>query len=280
MVDVSAAFPNTSRDEVKETLTIADPGVAKWVDRWLDNHQIARELDGTSGPLCSAGSGLQHGSPLSPVLFGLTCGRILKELPDGCIYVDDCAWSIPFDSLSDKHELASKVQRLLTKIQAVFHRHGMELDEKKTELVVIYKANPKRKQWEMDANRWSMRSHDKTIQFNKGNTRWLGYDLDRSLNWHAHVDTCVQRALWKQQQVRRFMSGHGINRKLARTVSWSTSMATATYGLDVIYEGQQWIVDQIQKVAVRIAKDVAGLKPTTAGCDAIRSADIHRHGLC
>jgi hypothetical protein len=70
------------------------------------------------------------------------------------------------------------------------------------------------------------------------------------------------------------MAGHGINRKLARTVSWSTSMATATYGLDVIYEGQQWIVDQIQKVAVRIAKDVAGLKATTVGCDAIRSADI------
>jgi hypothetical protein len=70
------------------------------------------------------------------------------------------------------------------------------------------------------------------------------------------------------------MAAHGINRKLARTVSWSTSMATATYGLDVIYEGQQWIVDQIQKVAVRIAKDVAGLRATTAGCDAILSADI------
>jgi ribonuclease HI len=70
------------------------------------------------------------------------------------------------------------------------------------------------------------------------------------------------------------MAGHGINRKLARTVSWSTSMATGTYGLDVIYEGQQWIVDQIQKVAVRIAKDVAGLQATTAGCVAIRSADI------
>jgi hypothetical protein len=51
-------------------------------------------------------------------------------------------------------------------------------------------------------------------------------------------------------------------------------MATATYGLDVIYEGQQWIVDQIQKVAVRIANDIAVLNATTAGCDAIRSADI------
>jgi hypothetical protein len=94
------------------------------------------------------------------------------------------------------------------------------------------------------------------------------------MNWHAHVDICVQRALWKQQQIRKFMAAHGINRKLARTVSWSTTMATATYGLDVIYEGQQWIVDKIQTVAVKIAKDTAGLKATTAGCDAIRCADI------
>jgi hypothetical protein len=130
-----------------------------------------------------------QGSPLSPVIFGLTCGRILKELPDGCIYVDDCTWSIPFDSLSDKNELASKVQRLLNKIQAVFSRHGMELDEKTTELAVIYKANQKCKQWEMEANRWSMRWHDEMIQFNKGGTTWLGYHLDRCLNWHAHVDT-------------------------------------------------------------------------------------------
>jgi hypothetical protein len=85
---------------------------------------------------------------------------------------------------------------------------------------------------------------------------------------------CVQRVIWKQQQVRRFMAAHGINRKLARTVSWSTTMAKATYGIEVIYEGQQWIVDQIQKVNTKIAKDIAGLKSTAGGCDAIRSADI------
>jgi hypothetical protein len=40
MVDVSAAFPNTSRNEVRETLKNADPGIARWVDRWLDNRRI------------------------------------------------------------------------------------------------------------------------------------------------------------------------------------------------------------------------------------------------
>jgi hypothetical protein len=33
-------------------------------------------------------------------------------------------------------------------------------------------------------------------------------------------------------------------------------MATATYGMEVIYEGQQWIVDKIQTVNVKIAKDI------------------------
>jgi hypothetical protein len=37
MVDVSAAFPNTSRDEIKETVKNADPGVGKWVNTWLDS---------------------------------------------------------------------------------------------------------------------------------------------------------------------------------------------------------------------------------------------------
>jgi hypothetical protein len=140
-VDISAVFPNISWDKVRETLRNPDLGVAKWVDIWLDNRQIAMVLDGNSGPLRSARSGLPQGSPLLPVLFSLTCGRILKELLDGCSYVDDYTWSISFDSLRDKNELASKVQRLLNKIQAVFRRHGMELDKKKTELAVIYKAN-------------------------------------------------------------------------------------------------------------------------------------------
>jgi hypothetical protein len=67
------------------------------------------------------------------------------------------------------------------------------------------------------------------------------------------------------------MDPYGINRKLARKVAWYTAMATATDGIEVMSECQQWIVDQIQKVNVKIAKDIAGLKSesTTAGCDAI-----------
>jgi hypothetical protein len=130
--------------------------------------------------------------------------------------------------------------------QAAFRKHGMELDEK-TELAVIYKANQKRKQWENDANRWIMQWHDRAIKINKGSTRWLRFHIDKRLNWKAHVGNCDQRGLWKQQHVRRFMAAHGINRKPARTVAWLTTMATAAYGMEVIYEGQQLIVDRFKR---------------------------------
>jgi lysylphosphatidylglycerol synthetase-like protein (DUF2156 family) len=142
------------------------------------------ELDKNSRSLSTSKSYIPQGSPLSPVLFHLTCTKILTQLLDGCNYVDACKWSIVFDSLSDKNELAWIVQRLLHKIQSVFWRYGMELDEKHTKLRLIYKANQNCKQWDMAANRWSTRWRDKTIYFNKRNTQWLGYHLERYLNWH------------------------------------------------------------------------------------------------
>ena len=51
-------------------------------------------------------------------------------------------------------------------------------------------------------------------------------------------------------------------------------MTTATYGSEVMYLGQQWMADRIQTVATTIAKDIAGLRKTSAGCDAIRTAGI------
>jgi hypothetical protein len=136
MVDVSAAFPNTSRFEIRQTLRDTDLNIARCIDQWLEDRNISIELDGHRGSECDPGSGLPQGSPLSPVLFGLTCGKILKELPDGCSYVDNCAWTMAFDNLADKKELVDKVRRLLDQAQTAFRRHGMELDEKKTELAV------------------------------------------------------------------------------------------------------------------------------------------------
>jgi hypothetical protein len=66
------------------------------------------------------------------------------------------------------------------------------------------------------------------------------------------------------------MQRRGIDRRLARTVAWSTSMSTAAYGIKAIWEGQQWIVDSFQMLITRIARDVGGTFRSTKQQDAIR----------
>jgi hypothetical protein len=105
------------------------------------------------------------------------------------------AWTIALDDFNDRNSLAIKIRKLLDQIQSVFRKHGMTLDEKKIELAIIYKANQNRKQSETEANRWSMKWNNTAIKFNRGMTRWLGFHIDRYLNWRAHIDTCVHRAL-------------------------------------------------------------------------------------
>jgi hypothetical protein len=101
------------------------------------------ELDGNRGSIRNAGSGLPLSSLLWPVVFGLTCGRTLEELPKHCSYLDDCTWAISIDFLGDKNKFASNVRRLLDQACTVLSKHSMELDDQKTELALIYKVNQK-----------------------------------------------------------------------------------------------------------------------------------------
>jgi ribonuclease HI len=64
----------------------------------------------------------------------------------------------------------------------------------------------------------------------------------------------------------------GIDRRLARTVAWSASMSTATYGIEAILEGQQWIIDSFQMLTTQIARDVGGTFRSAKQQDAIREA--------
>jgi hypothetical protein len=70
------------------------------------------------------------------------------------------------------------------------------------------------------------------------------------------------------------MQRWGIQRQLARTVAWSTSMSTGAYGIEEIWEGQPWIVIEFRRLTARIGQDVAGTLCSTKKDDAIREAGI------
>jgi hypothetical protein len=69
------------------------------------------------------------------------------------------------------------------------------------------------------------------------------------------------------------MNANGVPRKLARKVAWSVAMSTAAYGVEAIWEDQQWLLDGFHKLTVAIARTVAGTFRSTMGEDAIRAAD-------
>jgi hypothetical protein len=69
------------------------------------------------------------------------------------------------------------------------------------------------------------------------------------------------------------MKANGIPRKLARKVAWAVAMSTAAYGVEAIWEGQKWLLDEFHRLTVAIGRTVAGTFGTTEGEDAIRAAD-------
>jgi hypothetical protein len=69
------------------------------------------------------------------------------------------------------------------------------------------------------------------------------------------------------------MKANAIPRKLARKVAWAVAMSTAAYGVEAIWEGQKWLLDDFHRLTVAIGRTVAGTFGTTKGEDAIRAAD-------
>jgi hypothetical protein len=104
--------------------------------------------------------------------------------------------------------------------------HGLSLDIGKLDVAFISRNTQTSKRFKIDSKRWKVNWGGKLLTI-QDTTRWLGFYLDPFLNWRAHVKIQVQQGLLRQQKVARFMQRWGINRELARTVAWSTSMATA-----------------------------------------------------
>jgi ribonuclease HI len=269
MTDVAAAFPGTQPSTVLRTLApLIDPLIYRWIQNWFTNRSISMTLDGLVGEQTESRCWIPQGSRLSPVLFGLVCASTLQALPEGSSYVDDCSWAIPFSS---PRQLQRDSSRLLDAVKEQFEGHGLLLDTGKLEVAFISKNTRTSKRFREESKKWKVEWGGKILTL-QGTTRWLGFYLDPFLNWRSHVQIRIQQALFRQQRVSRFMQQWGIKRQLARTVAWSTSMSTGAYGIEGIWEGQPWIVNEFHRLTARIGQDVAGTLRSTKKDDAIREA--------
>jgi hypothetical protein len=55
------------------------------------------------------------------------------------------------------------------------------------------------------------------------------------------------------------MGANGTPRRLARKVAWAVAMSTAAYGVEAIWENQQWLADGFDKLTRAIDRTVAGV---------------------
>jgi len=129
MTDVATAFPSTSRKRM--TQTISDLGarltVIRWVNSWLTDRAVDTWIDGEPAGRMNVNCGVPQRSLCSPDLFALTLAAALKELPDGVSYVDDCNWTISFDS----QRQFQRGSWLLSDVQETFERFGFGIDKDK-----------------------------------------------------------------------------------------------------------------------------------------------------
>jgi hypothetical protein len=275
MTDVAAAFPSTSKQRVVKMLINhnAHPTIIRWVDSWLTDRTIETWINGKPVGRSAVNCGVPQGSPCSPVLFDLTLANALQELPEGISYVDDCSGVISFTKQKDFHEQAIG---LLDQVNATLAEHGFKMDEAKTEVAWIFAGERPRTTSKEKAKKWKLRWGRVTRKFdiNAKPVRWLGFFLDCRMNWQAHVKHRLALGHHRLRTIARVMNANGVPRKLARKVAWSVAMSTAAYGIEAIWEDQQWLLDGFHKLTVAIARTVAGTFSSTMGEDAIRAADI------
>jgi ribonuclease HI len=280
MTDVAAAFPSTSKARVLQMLTQnrTHHTIVRWVDNWLSDRTIEPWIDGKMAQRRKTECGVPQGSPCSPVLFALTLAGALSKLPDGVSYVDDCSWVVSFTS---QREFREKSRELLDQVHDRLREFGFSMDENKTEVAWIF-AGPrpsaatkkKAEDWNL---RWKVPLSNQIIErkFNikAKPTRWLGFFLDPKFNWQAHVKHRLALGHHRLRTLARVMGANGTPRRLARKVAWAVAMSTAAYGVEAIWEGQQWLVDGFDKLTRSIGRVVAGTFSTTKAEDAIRAAD-------
>lgn len=89
--------------------------------------------------------------------------------------------------------------------------------------------------------------------------------IDPRFTWQAHVQHRLALEHGRIKAVARVMGANGTPRKLARKIAWAVAMATATYGIEGIWEGQQWLLDGFTKLTTAIARTVARTFSTTKG---------------
>ena len=170
-----------------------------WLESYLGGHVQRVRVNGTTSEPRDITVGTFQGSSLGPLLFNIMANDLSTYIPatiDGfrvtvTRYADDTQ-IVPTGPRNQLAEMQSSMSSVLDGMLTWFLQHGMKVNTKKTELLLI--GGPRMLPKPEDVTPISVQFNGETIhESQSGYVRNLGVTMDKNLNWVKHIDKTVAK---------------------------------------------------------------------------------------
>ena len=232
-LDLSKAFDTLDHDILLYKLNyygIRDMSL-NWFSSYLTQRQQYVEINGEKSPSLLISTGVPQGSILGPLLFLIYMNDIhlASDIFHSILYADDttlqtplCAFKIPF-TISQKHNLSSKINAELSKIQQWLEINKLSLNISKTKFMVFHRRQRDISNLipELEINGIRL---EHVTEFN-----FLGLIIDQHLNWKPHIDKVsskIARSVGVLNRLKRFLPAN-----ILRTVYNAMILPHLQYGI-------------------------------------------------
>jgi ribonuclease HI len=231
LMDISGYFNNIDHMTLTRIMTkLGFPEkYVKWLTCYLSDRKAVFRINGEVGNFFDLqNKGIPQGSPLSPIISSIYSTPLLQKISDEGIrawaYIDDI---LILTTGASQEICIEKLQDDITTINEGLSDLGLWAENEKTELLHFAKGPH-----DMTKNlplRMGDRAQD--IVHPAGWVRWLGFFLDRRLNFKTHITKLATRAksvLGGMQMLANTVRGLDVCH--ARTLVIACIMPILTYG--------------------------------------------------
>ncbi|KAL4256815.1 hypothetical protein AB1N83_011417 [Pleurotus pulmonarius] len=249
--DIKGFFDHVHHGRLIEVLRLAGfPWeIQAWIRSFVSSRQISIRVNGTNTHPSTCTIGIPQGSPLSPILAALYTGPVIdiaisKSQSTLYFYVDDGMLAAFTKSIPDNIRcLQEDFRTINSALQAI----GLSVDRTKFEIMHFTRA----KSPELLPIRITLSPNDSLTIFPNPVMRWLGFFLDRKLEFKEHVRIMCNRAMSKIQALTVLgNSVRGMNHANRRLAYKTIVLPVLTYGVVLWYTGvrQKGLMKQMAKV--------------------------------
>ena len=198
LIDLSRAFDVIDHEVLLGKLRQLQVATG-WLESYLRGHVQQVQVNGTTSEPRSITVGTFQGTSLGPMLFNIMANDLTTYIPatingfqvTTTRYADDTQIVLtgPRSRLAD---IQTSMSSLLDDTLTWFLQHGMQVNTKKTELLLI--AGPRMLPDPLDITPVSVKFKGETIRESQsGHVRNLGVTFDSNLNWVKHIDNTVAK---------------------------------------------------------------------------------------